>query len=84
METKTPEVKTSHFFIVTGGIYPGKNRSTSIEVLSPDLEKGYESVKHWCKTNFPDWNHISDNPRLTVSLYQIPGVFSISHYHRNT
>jgi hypothetical protein len=80
METNSPEVKTSHFFVITGGIYPGKNRSTSVEVLSPDLDNCYKTVDKWCRINFPDFNHYHDMPGLKTALYQIPGSISIPHY----
>jgi hypothetical protein len=57
--------------IITGGIYPGKYRSTSISVSTENIEKAYESAKEWAKKNFPDWNHM-DRISIKAALHQIP------------
>lgn len=81
MKTNSDEVKTSYLLQVTGGIYPGHHRSTSVEVLSPDLDTCYKAAIHWCKTNFPDWNHISTVPGLKTALFQIPGTIQRDYFH---
>lgn len=62
---------------ITGGIWPGEYRSTSVEVLTDDRELADHSVDVWAKKNFPDRNHISKlnvrNALITIEpKYSIP------------
>lgn len=46
-------------FQIKGGMYPTGYRETFIRVTKvPVAEFPYDTAKKWCKTNFPDWNHI--------------------------
>jgi len=63
-------------FQVTGGIYPGHYRSTSVEVLTDDVELGNKSISNWGRINFPDWNHIS-KINSHYALYTINPISTI-------
>lgn len=65
--------------MITGGIYPGKYRSTSISVPTENLEKAYESATEWAKKNFPDWNHM-DRISIKAALHQIPVSRKVSMF----
>lgn len=57
---------------VSGGIYPGKYRSSSVEITGcDDLNQGYDSVENWAKKEFPDWNNISTESRIISPLVTI-------------
>lgn len=61
-------------FKITGGIWPGYYRSTSISLESSDIQEGYEKATLWAKKNFPDWNHIGtlSNGRALIENVIIP------------
>lgn len=47
------------YFEIKGGIWPVKYRTNFIKVTKVPVEEfPYDTAKNWCKTNFPDWNHI--------------------------
>jgi hypothetical protein len=58
--------------MITGGIYPGKYRSTSVCVPTENREKAFESATEWAKKNFPDWNHMDRISIEAAALHQIP------------
>jgi hypothetical protein len=63
-------------FTITGGVYFGSARSASLMVLNcENIQDGYETVRHWAKNQFPDWNNIStnytiENPLITIGCHK--------------
>jgi len=52
---------------IHGGLFPGSYREEYVKVKNvPEGEMPYDTVKNWCKSNFPDWNHIGTTHGMVV------------------